>query len=160
MASPSRSSNRAARPRSGGMRTIALRLSRPQSISQGASVSGPKRLYELMAGLQTAASAGACARMPAMADIASLASRTRWRVRQRVAGRPHSWSKSAGGNRIYRLRPYTEYEDFEPSHHIESLAGCAARRRGVAGARSTWRGAMSPWKRTGRSVLQLPILVS
>ena len=43
-ASPSRSSIREARPRSGGMRSIALRLSSPQSISQGASVSGPNRL--------------------------------------------------------------------------------------------------------------------
>ena len=43
-ASPSRSSSRDARPRSGGMRTIADRLSRPQSISHGASVSGPNLL--------------------------------------------------------------------------------------------------------------------
>ena len=38
-------------PLSGGIRSIALRLSRPQSISQGARVSGPKRLYELTVGL-------------------------------------------------------------------------------------------------------------
>ena len=44
LASPSRSSIRDAMPRSGGMRTIALRLSRPQSISHGARVSGPNRL--------------------------------------------------------------------------------------------------------------------
>src|SRR5665647_1773449 len=72
VASPSRTVGAAARPRSGGMRTIALRLSRPQSISHGASVSGPKRLYELMVGLQTAASAGACWRTPAIADRAIL----------------------------------------------------------------------------------------
>src|SRR5580704_9817124 len=44
VASPSLTSIRAAEPRSGGTRTIALRLSRPQSISHGASVSGPNRL--------------------------------------------------------------------------------------------------------------------
>ena len=49
---------------------MALRLSRPQSISQGASVSGPKRLYELTVGLASAASAGAWASTPAMACLA------------------------------------------------------------------------------------------
>ena len=43
-ASPRRTSMRAALPRSGGMRTIVLRLSMPQSMSHGARVSGPKRL--------------------------------------------------------------------------------------------------------------------
>ena len=53
LASPSRSSIRAARPRSGGILIIALRLSNPQSISHGARVSGPKRLYELIVGLHS-----------------------------------------------------------------------------------------------------------
>ncbi|CAM5366141.1 hypothetical protein SPURM210S_00304 [Streptomyces purpurascens] len=43
---------------------MALRLSSPQSISQGARVSGPKRLYELTVGLSSAARAGAWARTP------------------------------------------------------------------------------------------------
>ena len=49
------------------MRTIALRLSRPQSISQGASVSGPNRLYELIVGLSSALSARACRSTPPIA---------------------------------------------------------------------------------------------
>ncbi len=44
VASPSRISIRLPSPRSGGIRTSALRLSSPQSISQGARVSGPNRL--------------------------------------------------------------------------------------------------------------------
>ena len=66
---------------------MALRLSRPQSISQGARVSGPKRLYEFTVGLASAARAGAWARMPAMA----------WRA---VADRPY-----APGGSSKALRP-------------------------------------------------------
>ncbi len=44
VASPRRTSIREPSPRSGGIRTIALRLSMPQSISHGARVSGPNRL--------------------------------------------------------------------------------------------------------------------
>lgn len=60
-----------------GTRSIALRLSRPQSISQGARVSRPKRLYELMVGLSSAVSAGACASRPPMACRA-VADRPYW----------------------------------------------------------------------------------
>src|SRR5215469_6011341 len=77
VASPSLTSILDAGPRSGGTRTIALRLSRPQSISHGASVSGPNRLYELIVGLSSALSALACASTPPIA----------WRP---VADRP-SW---------------------------------------------------------------------
>ena len=63
---------RDALPRSGGTRTIALLLSSPQSINQGASVSGPKRLKELIVGLLTADKAGAWASTPAIADLAVL----------------------------------------------------------------------------------------
>jgi hypothetical protein len=46
---------------------MALRLSKPQSMSQGASVSGPNRLNELMVGLSRALSARACASTPPIA---------------------------------------------------------------------------------------------
>jgi hypothetical protein len=67
VASPSLTSIRAAAPRSGGIRTIALRLSRPQSISHGASVSGPNRLNEFTVGFSSALSALACRSTPPIA---------------------------------------------------------------------------------------------
>ncbi len=52
--SPSRTSSRVPSPRSGGTRSIALRLSRPQLARYGASVSGPSRLNALTVGLVSA----------------------------------------------------------------------------------------------------------